>query len=227
MMSKAKPFLRSVLLAVLGLGLVAAPGGCGGDSSGGAAQPAKRAATRRGGNGRGRGKATQLGTYAQIDPSYRRAFTDANFQPDPTGDENRDPFRLYVVHQGTLGHGDKSSTAVEPTDVCKIKNSKAPNYSLHDLRLIGIVLRGTRSFAQFRDPSGYGWIVRRTDCLGKEKAVVEAIGVGTVTVEMVPEASPGSDSQPERHDIALYPEEALPTVDDGSGGSADVSQPQH
>lgn len=227
MMSKARPFLRGVVLAALGLGLVAAPVGCGGDSSGGgAARPAKRAATRRNGRGRGRGKATKLGTYSQIDPGYRRAFTDRDFQPDPTGDENRDPFRSYVVRQGTLGHGDKSTTTVEPTDVCKIKNSKAPNYSLHDLRLIGIVLRGTRSFAQFRDPSGYGWIVRRTDCLGKEKAVVEAIGVGTVTVEMVPEASPGSDSQPERHDIALYPEEALPTVDDGSGGSADVS-PSH
>ena len=158
-----------------------------------------------------KGKTAQLDAYAQIHPEFRRTFTEADFRADPNGDENRDPFRSFVIRQGSLGRNSKSAASITPTDVCTMKNSRAPGYSLRDLRLIGIVLRGTRGTAQFRDPRGDGHIVKRGDCLGKEKATVQAIGVGSVTLEVVPEAPPNTEPPPpERRDIPLYPTELAP-----------------
>ncbi|HEU5055064.1 MAG TPA: hypothetical protein VFU21_01005 [Kofleriaceae bacterium] len=158
-----------------------------------------------------KGKSAQLDAYAQIHTDFRRQFTEADFRADPNGDENRDPFRSFVIRQGSLGRNSKSAATITPTDVCTMKNSKAPGYSLRDLRLIGIVLRGTRGTAQFRDPRGEGWIVKRGDCLGKEKATVQAIGVGSVTLEVVPESPPNTEPPPpERRDIPLYPAELAP-----------------
>lgn len=211
----------SCLLAIL-----VALGACGGDEST-APEPPRPGAAKKTSTAapRGRGKTVQLDTYAQILPEYRRTFTEADFRADPSGDENRDPFRSFVIRQGSLGRDSKNMSSVQPTDVCTMKNSRAPGYSLRDLRLIGIVLRGTRSFAQFRDASGYGWIVRRGDCLGKEKATVQAIGVGSVTLEVVPEAPPNTEPPPpERRDIPLYPAELPPAeaeaAVEGSAASA-------
>lgn len=215
-----------ILLAALLLALVA---GCGGDDTSsagpkpGAKKPATKAAPKP------KGKTVQLDTYAQILPEFRRKFTEADFRADPNGDENRDPFRSYVIRQGSLGRDSNKSSSLQPTDVCTMKNSRAPGYSLRDLRLIGIVLRGTRGTAQFRDPRGEGWIVKRGDCLGKEKATVQAIGVGSVTLEVVPEAPPNTEPPPpERRDIPLYPAELPPAEAEAAieGGASPETAPQ-
>jgi hypothetical protein len=79
---------------------------------------------------------------------------------------------------------------------------------MRDLRLIGIVLRGTRSYALFRDSAAFGHIVKRGDCLGKEKARVDSIGAGFVRLEVTPEAPPGGAApDPQMRDIQLHPEE--------------------
>ena len=97
--------------------------------------------------------------------------------------------------------------AIQPTDVCTERNSEAPGVSIRDLRLIGLVLRGTLSHALFRDAAGFGWIVSLRDCLGKEKAIVEKIGAGFVTLEVVPELVASGQPQAERRDIQLHPQE--------------------
>jgi hypothetical protein len=158
-----------------------------------------------------RGKRAAFEVYPRIDERYRRELTEADFMADPSGEERRDPFQSFVVRQGGPRRLASKQVAIQPTDVCTEKNSKAPGFLLRDMRLIGIVLRGTNSFAQFRDKSGFGWIVRRGDCLGKEKAVVQTVGVGSVTLEVIPETPPNSPPPPpQRQDIALYPEDLEP-----------------
>jgi hypothetical protein len=189
--------------------------GCGGDEPASApadaakAAPKKKAAT---GRAAGRGKKDRVGgrldTYVRIDERFRLPFSDRDFLSDAAGDDNRDPFRSFVVRQGNGPRELKGSSPIQPTDVCTEKNSKAPGYSVRDLHLIGLLLRGTSSYAQFRDPSGYGWIVRLRDCLGKEKAIIEKIGAGFETLEVLPESAAASnDAQAERRDIQLHPDE--------------------
>jgi Tfp pilus assembly protein PilP len=144
----------------------------------------------------------------RIDERFRLPFSERDFLTDSAGDDNRDPFRSFVVRQGKGPRELKGSSPIQPTDVCTEKNSKAPGYSIRDLRLIGLLLRGTSSYAQFRDPAGYGWIVRLRDCLGKEKGIVDKIGAGFVTLEVLPEsAAANNEGQAERRDIQLHPDE--------------------
>jgi Tfp pilus assembly protein PilP len=207
--------MRGLVLAAAAAALaVPAAVGCGGDETSAAAtdeskEPAKkkatpaRAAARRGGRDRGR-----LDTYAQIEERFRLPFSERDFATDPGGDDNRDPFRSFVIRQGNGPRQLKGTSPIQPTDICTEKNSQASGHSVRELRLIGLVLRGTRSYALFRDPGGNGWIVRLRDCLGKEKAVVEKIGAGFVTLEVVPEVSGAAiEVQAERRDIELHPAE--------------------
>lgn len=225
---------RMRVLVIAAAALAAPMAGCGGDETSAAAsaqakEPAKKkAATGRAPGGRGRGQKTgRLDTYAQIEDRFRQPFGERDFSADPAGDENRDPFRSFVIRQGTGPRALRDATPIQPTDVCTERNIRAPGHSVRDLRLIGLVLRGTRSYAQFRDPSGFGWIVRLRDCLGKEKAIVDKIGAGFVTLEMVPEVGPGNQPQSERRDIQLHPSE-LRAEDDApvdATGAAPPPQP--
>lgn len=203
------------VLIIAAAALAAPAVGCGGDEGSAAATspakdtPKKKPATARAaGGGRGRGgKTGRLDVYAQIEDRFRLSFGEHDFAADPGGDDNRDPFRSFVIRQGTGPRALHENTPIQPTDVCTEKNIRAPGHSVRDLRLIGLVLRGTRSYAQFRDPSGFGWIVRLRDCLGKEKAVVEKIGAGFVTLEVVPDMATGNQPQAERRDIQLHASE--------------------
>ena len=77
-----------------------------------------------------------------------------------------------------------------------------------DLELIGLVKRG-RSYAQFTDRSEQdSWIVRKGDCIGQEKAIVEEVGVGFVRLSITPPAPPGAPAPPaQKQDISLHPDE--------------------
>lgn len=202
------------LIIIPALALLLGPAACGDDPP-----PAKRPKPAAGGGGGGKAaagtKIAGLDSYTKVEDlvtddeakALRHRFVPRDFEVDPSGNENRDPFRSYVVNQPGAGATTTDAT-IQPTELCTAKNMVASNYSLRDLRLQGIVLRGTRSYALFVDSAGFGHIVRRDNCLGKEKALVEKIGAGFVRLELLPEPSPNAAPlPPQKRDIQLYPEE--------------------
>lgn len=195
--------IRLALVVSLGVPLSLTTA-CGGDDEG-QAKPAKKAGKKKR-RKKAKKKAATLQSVAKVDDALRHAFTERDFQTDPSGEKNRDPFRSFLISQ-VLSEGDEGSSG-DVTEICPPERSIAVKYSLRSLNLIGIVLRGTRSYALFRDSARFGHIVRRGDCLGKEKAVVNEIGVGYVSLEVTPEAPQGTAAPPaQKRTIALYPEE--------------------
>lgn len=109
--------------------------------------------------------------------SIRHDFSDRDF----VAEQARDPFQSYVIIQAGVGH---RSNAVnpEPHQSCKRANQfVASNYSYQDLKLVGIVAQETQRKVLMMDTANLGHIIRRGDCVGKEKAVVKDIGTGYVT----------------------------------------------
>jgi hypothetical protein len=196
-----------LILAGFGLALGSACGDDGGSSSstppkrpGKRAAPAAKAAAAAAGQG--------LATYVKVDPELRHEFTEIDFVPDVSGETNRDPFRSWVLNP-ILSTGDGSGD-LKVVDVCTEGKVRwgAPDYSVRDLELIGLVKRG-RSYAQFTDHSEKdSWIVRKGDCIGQEKAIIEEIGVGYVRLSITPPAPPGAPAPPaQKQDISLHPDE--------------------
>lgn len=187
---------------------------CGGDEpkagKGGKRKGGKKRRKKRKKKGKGR----RLAAYDKVPDEYRHKFLETDFRPDITGMENRDPFRSYVLNSPTKRTDD---VTFDVNEICTKDNSVAPTYSLRNLRLLGIVLRGTKSYALFRDTGGLGHIVHRGDCLGKEKARVESIGSGFVRLSVIPEAPPGAPAPaPQTRDIMLYPDEMSLEPEGGS-----------
>jgi Tfp pilus assembly protein PilP len=149
--------------------------------------------------------------------SIRRRLRERDFAADGTGNDNRDPFRSYVLPQlsaeridSPLGGG---NLVVTPTELCTKARLVATSYAMRDLALIGIVVRGSQRYALFRDAKGVGHSVERGKCLGREKARIIEIGDGHVTVEIMPDAIPNAPAPvAERRSIPLYASEL--TVDD-------------
>ena len=153
-----------------------------------------------------------LQTYPKVADNVRRTFLEKDFRPDPSGDNNRDPFRSYIIRQPGLAETKDDDNNDAADDICRNtkrkKNWQASNYSLRDLKLLGIIMRGTRGYAQFVDSGGEGHIVTQNNCLGVEKAIVTSIGSGVVRLQVRPEAPLGGTAPPPvLRDIPLYPEE--------------------
>jgi hypothetical protein len=211
--SSASCLARVVCCAALVVAL-----GCGDDDEGQASRP-QGSGEGGGGGGGGKAKATAkakarpISAYPKVEEEYRVKLADKDFQADIVGDDNRDPFRSYVL--GVAARPRSGTEAAAQNDLCSQENSVAPTSSLREVTLIGIVLRGTQSYALFKDRRQYGHIVRRGDCLGTERARVEAIGAGFVRLAVTPEAPPGAAAPPpQTRDIQLHPQ-AL-TVDSES-----------
>lgn len=208
-MSTKRLMTGSTGAAVLALSLLTGTAACGEDTPTAAPPPPSRNAGKAaapGPRGPAQGKGGNRIGYDKIPDEYRRSFSERDFVPDPTGDDKRDPFRSWVLRP-SLDTGDGP---IDRTDVCTEPNVRwgAQDYSVRDLRLVGIVKRG-RSYAQFIDKSDKdSWIIRRGDCVGQEKAIVDEIGVGYVSLSITPDAPPGAPAPaPQRQDIPLYPEE--------------------
>lgn len=172
-----------------------------------APQRAKPRQGKAGGPGKG------LRFHAKVEDLYdpevvkgiRHAFSPDDFRPDLTGGTKRDPFRSLAVAQLAAAREQETQKA-DPTQACK--DVVADSYSLRDLRLVGIVLRGTRSYALFVDKGSQGHIVTKGDCLAQEKARVLSVRAGFVTLQIIPEAAQGvPESALQERTIALYPDE--------------------
>ena len=199
---------RSVLL-LAGLSLAFAGAACGDDGgSSNTKPPRKPRKAAKSAPATAAAAATAknaLVAYGKVDAELRHEITEIDFVPDVSGEVNRDPFRSWLQRVAVA-----PGTGPTTIDFCtegKVRYG-APSYSVRDLQLVGLVKRG-RSYAQFVNSSGSdSWIVRKGDCLGQEKAIIEEVGVGYVRLSITPPAPPGSPAPPaQKQDIPLHPDE--------------------
>jgi Tfp pilus assembly protein PilP len=135
----------------------------------------------------------------------RHKFKADDFGPNIGGTGKRDPFRSQAVAQ-LAARAQEQDQPIDPAQTCK--DLVADGFSLRDMRLVGIVLRGTRSYALFVDKGEKGHIVTKGDCLGVEKARVLSVRAGFVTLQLYPDASQATpESELQERTIALYPDE--------------------
>jgi hypothetical protein len=103
----------------------------------------------------------------------RHAFRDRDFDPE----HNRDPF------QPPTGPSGPTAPPGGLTKKCPREDQLvASSYSYADLKLVGIVAQGTQRKVLMTMGKD-GFIIKRGDCVGKEKAVVKDIGLGYVTFQ--------------------------------------------
>jgi Tfp pilus assembly protein PilP len=141
-----------------------------------------------------------------IDPEekkgIRHSFKDKDFIAETT---NRDPFQSFVLNQGIIGP-EATKPQIAITKKCREDNLVATNYSYTDLRLVGIVAQGTQRKVLMMDAGNLGHIIRRGDCVGRERAYVKDIGTGYVTFEVNPdETNNGTVRNAEERSVQLYP----------------------
>lgn len=152
--------------------------------------------------------------------AIRHTFKPRDFQ----GVDIRDPFQSFVILQPGLGTGPEGRPVTEPTPKCTRKEqfvATAANYQT--LKLIGIVSQGTQRKVLLTD-GRIGHIVKKGDCVGKEKAVVKEIGAGYITFAV--EAAGKTD--PLEVSMQLYPtavQLGVPDAIDPGAASAPMVAP--
>ena len=209
-------------LAMIGM-LAVALVGCGEDDEGGgnagggggggapkpAAKPKKPAAP-------GKALVPRLKVEDRVtDPqekvSIRHQFRDRDFAAEQS---NRDPFQSYVLgRQAIPTTTTDTALSMDITKKCTREDQfVATSYSYQDLRLVGIVAERTQRKVLMMDRGNLGHIIKKGDCVGREKALVKDIGAGFVTFQVQPDAPQGaSPGAIEEHSIQLYPNQ-LPVM---------------
>ncbi|MGN6105594.1 MAG: hypothetical protein ACTHU0_10850 [Kofleriaceae bacterium] len=132
------------------------------------------------------------------------------FKPrDFAATDNRDPFQSFTVTQVGMANPNEASLPKDPTQRCvRSDQLVATNFSYLDLKLVGIVAQGTQRKVLMMDTGAppYGHIIKRGDCVGREKAVVKDIGTGYVTFEIPLEpTATGQPREPEQRSVQLHP----------------------
>ncbi len=103
----------------------------------------------------------------------RHAFRERDFDVE----HNRDPF------QPPAGPSGQPVPPGGLTKKCPREDQLvASSYSYADLKLVGIVAQGTQRKVLMTMGKD-GFIIKRGDCVGKEKAVVKDIGLGYITFQ--------------------------------------------
>ena len=146
--------------------------------------------------------------------AIRHAFKPRDFQ----GSDIRDPFQSFVISQPGLGLG-ADVPVKDVTPKCTRKDQfVASSYNYQALKLVGIVAQGTQRKVLVMG-GNLGYIVKKGDCVGKEKAVVKEIGAQFVTFQV--EAAGKTD--PIEYVMQLYPTQvSMGTPDAIDPGAASV-----
>ena len=142
-----------------------------------------------------KGAPAVLSIKAKVPADYRRDFKSEDFASDATGEINRDPFYSYLVAPASAGTAANPNQATPIKDECE-NRMVAGKATFRDLKLVGIILRGTKNFAMFTDRVGVGWTVFIDDCLSKDKARVVEITQGCVKLEVRGGSPSGSRRAP-------------------------------
>ena len=157
----------------------------------------------------------------------RHSFKERDFAVDQA---NRDPFQSFVLNQGAIGPANDA----KPLDITKLcsrpEQMVASNYSYADLRLVGIVAQGTQRKVLMMDSGNLGHIIKRGDCVGREKAFVKDIGTGYITFQLGNEDT-GATKTAEERSVQLYPNQMpitsqpTPDADAAKVQTPDVAPP--
>ncbi|MBA3456235.1 MAG: hypothetical protein H0T42_24255 [Deltaproteobacteria bacterium] len=136
--------------------------------------------------------------------TIRHQFRDRDFAVEVG---NRDPFQSFVLGQQGMAPREATRLPREVTKKCmRADQFVASNYSYTDLRLVGIVAERAQRRVLMMDAGNLGHIIKKGDCVGREKAVVKDIGVGFITFQVQPEdSSTGQVRTVEEHSVQLYP----------------------
>lgn len=167
------------------------------------------------------GNASYCGQCPERD-AIRHVFKPRDFQ----GTDIRDPFQSFVIMQPGLGGGDKT-TPTEVTPRCTRKDQfVAPAYNYQNLKIVGIVSQGTQRKALMMG-GNLGYIIKKGDCVGKEKAFVKDIGAGFITFTV--EAAGKTDAM--EYSMQLYPTPISmgtpDAIDPGAASAPMVAPPQN
>ncbi|MBV8759040.1 MAG: pilus assembly protein PilP [Deltaproteobacteria bacterium] len=152
------------------------------------------------------------GTHCEPCPereSIRHEFKDRDF----VAEQSRDPFQSFVIVPPGFGQPTEVKPDLDKT-CTRADLLVATNYSYEDLHLVGIVAQGTQRKALMMDPNNLGHIVKRNDCVGKEKAIAKDIGTGYVTFVVAPENDGRVQRPAVEKSVQLYPnglQPAMPT----------------
>lgn len=131
--------------------------------------------------------------------SIRHDFRDRDF----VADQVRDPFQSFIIVQKGLEPAPNKHPEAGPCN--RADQFVASNYSYLELKLVGIVTKGTQRKALMIGGNA-GYFVRRGDCVGKEKALVKDIGGGFVTFVVQPDADErGMARAAEERSLQLHP----------------------
>lgn len=143
--------------------------------------------------------------------AIRHNFSNRDFIID---ENNRDPFQSFVLVQPGLT-GQNETLQREVTKKClRDDQFKATTYSYQDLTLVGIIGERTQKRVLMTKPNNEGVLIRKGDCVGREKAVVKDIGAGFITFQVEPEdVGVGQTRQVEEHSVQLYPSAQVLTED--------------
>jgi len=116
--------------------------------------------------------------------NIRHVFKESrDFAPE----QNRDPFESFVLSPQGIGSGsDKPAVDVNMQVKCNDKNSWMASFSYVDLKLVGIVTQGTLRKGLITGGRTSA-IIKRNDCVGKEKAIVKEVGDGFATFVTQPD----------------------------------------
>lgn len=154
--------------------------------------------------------------------AIRHEFKDRDFVPDQT----RDPFQSFIIVQKGLEEPIEKHEDLGP---CRRQDQLvATNYSYLDMKLVGIVAQGTQRKVLMMDRGNVGHIIRRGDCVGKEKALVKDIGPGFVTFVVQPDENDKTPNRaPTEQSIQLNPKglQVAPQPGDLDQPSAPVVAP--
>jgi hypothetical protein len=122
--------------------------------------------------------------------------------------DTRDPFQPFIVTLPGLGPGSDEKTTDPARNCTRDDQMVAQNYSYQDLKLAAIVTQGTQRKVLMLDSTNLGHIIKRGDCVGKERAVVKEIGNEFITFEVQQDVvGAGPRREPEQRSVQLYPKQ--------------------
>jgi hypothetical protein len=130
--------------------------------------------------------------------NIRHVFKERDF----VAEQNRDPFEpggtlITKGPSGQVAHGEKCQ---------RDDQFVASSFSYVDLKLVGIIAQGTqRKVLMMGGPLGY--IIKRGDCVGKEKAVVTDIGTGYITFQIDPDPLSTNQRPASEYSVQLNPKQ--------------------